>query len=57
VLMPLSRCEDGYYSRFREDGSVVPWALDRVNLQLQEDGQEPISALRSSHVNSLVPIQ
>lgn len=42
VLMPLSRCEEGYYGRFREDGSMVPWAIDRVNLQRQKDGLEPI---------------
>ena len=44
VLMPLSRYEEGYYNRFREDGSVVPWALDRVNHQRQEDGLELIAA-------------
>ena len=41
-LMPVSRCEAGYYARFRSDGSVVPWALDRVNQQRLADGLEPI---------------
>ncbi len=37
-LMPVARHEGGYYARFRADGSVVPWALDHVNRQRQEDG-------------------
>jgi uncharacterized protein (DUF362 family) len=44
ALMPVARYEDGYYARFRADGSVVPWALDRVNQQRQADGLEPIAA-------------
>ncbi len=44
ALMPVSRYEGGYYPRFRNDGSVVPWALDRVNHQRQEDGLELITA-------------
>jgi uncharacterized protein (DUF362 family) len=44
ALMPLSRYEGGYYARFRADGSVVPWSLDRVNQQRQADGLEPIAA-------------
>ncbi|MFA6108609.1 MAG: DUF362 domain-containing protein [Candidatus Latescibacterota bacterium] len=43
-LMPVARYENGYYPRFREDGSVVPWALDRVNEQRRADGLEPIPA-------------
>jgi uncharacterized protein (DUF362 family) len=42
VLMPISRYEDGYYDRFRADGSVVPWRIDDVNNQRREDGLEPI---------------
>ncbi|MFH1566763.1 MAG: DUF362 domain-containing protein [Gemmatimonadota bacterium] len=44
VLMPLSRYEGGHYPRFRRDGSLVPWALDRVNLQRRQDGLETIPA-------------
>jgi len=44
VLMPLSRHEGGHYARFREDGSFVPWILDRVNEQRAADGLELISA-------------
>ena len=39
-LMPIARSHDGYYARFRADGSVVPWNLDRVNSQRQSDGME-----------------
>ena len=28
-MMPLSRDADGYFARFQEDGSLVPWDLDR----------------------------
>jgi len=42
VLMPVARWEGGYYNRFRADGSVVPWALDRVNQQRKKDGLEPV---------------
>ena len=42
VLMPVSPCEGGYYSRFRADGSVVPWRIDRVNRQRKADGLEPV---------------
>ena len=42
-LMPISRCNSGYYARFREDGSAVPWRIDDVNQQLTKDGLEPLS--------------
>lgn len=42
VLMPLSRLNGGYAPRFREDGSVVPWALERGNQWRARRGQEPI---------------
>ena len=47
-LMPVARLsqrnrKSGYYKRFRQDGSVVPWQLDRVNDQRREDGLDPIS--------------
>jgi len=42
VLMPLSRLNGGYVARFREDGSVVPWGLERVNKWRARRGQEPI---------------
>ena len=41
-LMPISRCKDGYYKRFRTDGSAVPWRLDDVNAQRQQDGLAPV---------------
>lgn len=41
-LMPISRYSDGYYPRFRPDGSAVPWRIDKVNEQLVNDGKEPI---------------
>jgi uncharacterized protein (DUF362 family) len=44
ALMPVARCADGYYPRFRSDGTVVPWALDRVNDQRRADGLAPVSA-------------
>jgi len=40
-LMPISRCDGGYYSRFRPDGSAVPWRIDAVNAQRQRDGLDP----------------
>ena len=43
VLMPVARYQDGYYARFRSDGTVVPWRIDDVNRQRVEDGLEPIS--------------
>ena len=43
-LMPISRSGDGYYDRFRADGSVVPWRIDDVNVQRKKDGLEPIAA-------------
>jgi uncharacterized protein (DUF362 family) len=43
VLMPLCRYSGGSYARFRGDGSVVPWGLDRVNKQREQDGLELIS--------------
>lgn len=42
-LMPISRCKDGYYKRFRTDGSAVPWHLDDVNAQRQQEGLAPIT--------------
>ncbi len=44
VLMPLSRDGGDHYARFRQDGSFVPWILDRVNEQRRVDGLEPIPA-------------
>ena len=44
VLMPVARFADGYYPRFRADGTVVPWSLDRVNEQRRADGLEPVPA-------------
>lgn len=41
-LMPISRCQGGYYKRFRTDGSAVPWRLDDVNAQRQQDGLAPV---------------
>ncbi len=41
-LMPISRCKGGYYKRFRTDGSAVPWRLDEVNAQRQQDGLAPV---------------
>ena len=41
-LMPVSRCQGGYYARFREDGSAVPWRIDDVNQQRRRDGLEPV---------------
>ena len=38
VLMPVARCKEGYYNRFREDGTVVPWRIDAVNEQREADG-------------------
>ena len=48
ALMPVARLRQqdgtaGYYKRFREDGSAVPWQLDRVNNQRRADGLEPIA--------------
>jgi hypothetical protein len=48
ALMPLCRLkrengQSGYYKRFRQDGSAVPWQLDKVNDQRREDGLEPIA--------------
>ena len=44
VLMPVASYGEGYYPRFRVDGSVVPWRLDDVNKQRQEDSQALIPA-------------
>ncbi|MDE2706231.1 MAG: hypothetical protein OXI35_14265, partial [Gemmatimonadota bacterium] len=41
-LMPISRLKGGYYKRFRTDGSAVPWRLDEVNVQRQQDGLAPV---------------
>ena len=42
-LMPIARCKDGYYKRFRTDGSAVPWHLDEVNAQCQQEGRSPVT--------------
>ena len=42
VLMPVSRYEQGYYKRFRQDGSAAPWRIDEVNKQRQADGQPTV---------------
>ena len=44
VLMPVAGFSEGYYRRFRADGSVVPWQLDAVNKQRREDGLVPVLA-------------
>lgn len=41
-LMPISRCEGGYYARYRADGSAVPWRIDDVNAQRARDGLDPV---------------
>lgn len=42
-LMPIARLNQGqYYKRFRSDGSAVPWHLDDVNAQRQQDGLAPV---------------
>lgn len=41
-LMPISRCEGGYYARYRADGSAVPWRIDDVNKQRAKDGLDPV---------------
>ena len=42
-LMPIARLsQGGYYKRFRADGSAVPWRLDDVNAQRQQDGLAPV---------------
>ena len=42
-LMPIARLnQGGYYKRFRTDGSAVPWRLDEVNAQRQQDGLAPV---------------
>lgn len=43
VLMPIARYADGYYNRYREDGSVVPWRIDDVNKQRSADGLGPVA--------------
>jgi uncharacterized protein (DUF362 family) len=42
VLMPVSRCEQGYYKRFNQDGSAAPWRIDEVNKQRQAEGQPAV---------------
>lgn len=42
VLMPVSRYGQGYYRRFRSDGSAAPWRIDEVNQQRQADGLPPV---------------
>ena len=41
--MPIARCKGGYYKRFRTDGSAVPWRLDEVNAQCQQEGRFPVT--------------
>ena len=43
VLMPIARYADGYYNRYRADGSVVPWRIDDVNRQRAADGLPPVA--------------
>lgn len=43
TLMPIARYADGYYNRYRADGSVVPWRIDDVNRQRSADGLAPIA--------------
>ena len=43
ILMPIARCEGGYYNRYRADGSVVPWRIDDVNQQRLADGLDAIA--------------
>ena len=43
-LMPVCRSEAGYYDRFRADGSVVPWQIDRINDRRRADGESEIAA-------------
>lgn len=42
VFMPTANGPDGYYDRFRADGSVVPWRLREGNERRILDGLEPI---------------
>jgi hypothetical protein len=51
-LIPLSRASNGYYARFRDDGSAVPWRIDEVNEQRAKDGLEPVpfDLVPSSHL-------
>ena len=43
-LMPLAHVGGGYAPRFRDDGSVVPWDLDKINQRRQQQRQTPIAA-------------
>ena len=41
-LMPICRTKEGYYPRYHEDGTAVPWSIDRINEQLEKDGKEAL---------------
>ena len=43
-LMPVCRSEEGYYNRFRSNGTVVPWQIDKINEQRRADGECEIVA-------------
>ncbi|HJP31051.1 MAG TPA: DUF362 domain-containing protein [Candidatus Latescibacteria bacterium] len=43
-LMPMSTVKGKHMPRFRPDGSLVPWQLDRINKHRQEQKLEPIAA-------------
>ncbi len=42
AFVPLVRSSRGYMSRFRSDGSLVPWQIDHINQQRNSKGLEPI---------------
>lgn len=44
ALMPLARGREGHHPRFRPDGSLVPWRLDRVNEARDRLKLAPIAA-------------
>ena len=41
-LMPLSRAGGKHIPRFRPDGSLVPWGIDRINQHREEHDLEPL---------------
>ena len=38
IFMPAAKKQNGHYNRFRSDGTIVPWNIDRVNEQRKKDG-------------------
>jgi len=42
TMMPLARGGSGYYARFRDDGSLVPWRIDQVNARRMAEGEAPL---------------